>query len=159
MGSHTFVLCTDVRGSMLQSSWGVSSVHLQRFTSVQNRTMCMFSWRPKCQMPTMGHQSGLWISLKPKCRRGCAPFHNHKARKAASAFVNPHFIGMYWNLTKFFVLCIPTFHMHNNYIMYIVAMRPYFSHLWQFRWLLCVATMSSLAQFRVSDGYWEAEAM
>ena len=41
--------------------------------------------------------------------------------------------------------------------MYIVAMQPYFSRLRQFIRLLCVATMSSLAQLRVWDGYWEAE--
>ena len=33
----------------------------------------------------------------------------------------------------------------NNYVTYSVAMRPYFSQLWQFRQLFCVATMSSLA--------------
>ena len=42
-------------------------------------------------------------------------------------------------------LCVRTYHMHNNYIMYIVAVRPYLSRLRQFRWLLCVATVSSLA--------------
>ena len=47
----------------------------------------------------------------------------------------------------------------NNYVTYIVAMQPYFSWLWQFGRLLCVATMSSLAQLRVRDGYREAEAM
>ena len=40
-------------------------------------------------------------------------------------------------------VCVSTLIM---YITYIVAMRPYFSQLWQFRRLLCVATMSSLAQ-------------
>jgi len=50
-------------------------------------------------------------------------------------------------------LCICTYHMHNNYVIYIVAMRPYYSRLQQFRWLLCVATMSSLAQLRVQYGY------
>jgi len=39
-----------------------------------------------------------------------------------------------------------------------VAMRPYFSRLRQFRRLLCVAAMSSLAQLRLRDGYREAEA-
>jgi len=32
--------------------------------------------------------------------------------------------------------------------MYLMKVRP-----WQFRRLLCVATMSSLAQLRVQDGY------
>jgi len=43
--------------------------------------------------------------------------------------------------------------------MYIVAMQPYFSQLWQFRQLLCVAAMSSLTQLQLRDGYREAEAM
>ena len=34
-------------------------------------------------------------------------------------------------------MCICTYHVRNNYVMYIVAMRPYFSRL------LCVAAMSS----------------
>jgi len=55
-------------------------------------------------------------------------------------------------------LCVRTYHVHNNYITYIVAMRPYLSWLRQFRQLLCVATVSSLAQLRVWDWYWEAEA-
>ena len=55
-------------------------------------------------------------------------------------------------------LCVRTYHMHNNYITYIVAMRPYFSWLWQFRRLLCAATMNSLAQLWLWDGYREAEA-
>ena len=38
-------------------------------------------------------------------------------------------------------LCVPTYHMHNNYVTYIVAMRVYFNQIWQFGWLLCVATM------------------
>jgi len=52
-------------------------------------------------------------------------------------------------------MCVRTYHVRNNYIMYIVAMRPYFnfSRLRQFRRLLCVAAMSSLAQLRLRDGY------
>jgi len=55
-------------------------------------------------------------------------------------------------------LCIPTYHMHINYIAYIIAVQVYFSWLWKFGWLLCVATMSSLAQLWVQDRYQEAEA-
>jgi len=62
-------------------------------------------------------------------------------------------------------LCVRTYHVHNNYVTYIVAMRPCLSRLRQFRRLLCVATMnsvatilSSLAQLRVRDRYREAEA-
>jgi len=55
-------------------------------------------------------------------------------------------------------LCVRTYHVRNNYVTYIVAMRPYFSRLRQFRRLLCVAAMSSLPQLRLRDGYREAEA-
>ena len=41
-------------------------------------SVCMFSWRPKCQIPVLGHRSSLWISLNPICQGGCAPFHPHK---------------------------------------------------------------------------------
>ena len=41
---------------------------------------------------------------------------------------------------------------------YIVAMRLCFTRLQQFGWLLCVATMSSLAQLHVRDRFQEAEA-
>ena len=53
-------------------------------------------------------------------------------------------------------LCVPTYHMHNNYVTYIVAMQLYFSQL---RQLLSVATMCSPALLWVWDGYQEAEAM
>ena len=43
-------------------------------------------------------------------------------------------------------MCVHTYHVHNNYVTYIVAMQPYFSRLRQFRRLLCVAAMSSLPQ-------------
>ena len=41
-------------------------------------------------------------------------------------------------------LCVPTYHVHNC-VKYIVAMRLYLSLLWQFGWMLCVVTTSSLA--------------
>ena len=48
-------------------------------------------------------------------------------------------------------MCVRTYHVRNNYVTYIVAMRPYFSRrrLRQFRRLLCVAAMSSLPQLRL----------
>jgi len=62
-------------------------------------------------------------------------------------------------------LCVRTYHVRNNYVTYIVAMRPCLSQLRHFRRLLCVATMnsvatimSSLAQLRVRDRYQETEA-
>jgi len=55
-------------------------------------------------------------------------------------------------------MCVRTYHVHNNYVTYVVAMRLYFSLLRQFRRLLCVAAMSSLPQLRLRDKYREAEA-
>jgi len=52
-------------------------------------------------------------------------------------------------------LCICTYHVRNNYMTYVVAMRLYLSQLWQFRRLLCVATVSiqsSLVQLQVREG-------
>jgi len=50
-------------------------------------------------------------------------------------------------------LCVCIYHVRNNYVTYIVAMRPYLSRLRQFRRLLCVAAMSSLPQLRLRGGY------
>ena len=55
-------------------------------------------------------------------------------------------------------LCVRTYHVRDNYVTYIVAMRPYFSQPWQLRRLFYVAAMSSLPQLRLQDGYQEAEA-
>ena len=42
-------------------------------------------------------------------------------------------------------MCVRAYHVRNNYVTYIVAMRPYFSRLCDsaLRRLLCVAAMSS----------------
>jgi len=53
---------------------------------------------------------------------------------------------------------VSAYHVYDNYVTYIVAMRPYFSRPRQLRRLLCVAAMSSLPQLRLRDGYREAEA-
>jgi len=50
-------------------------------------------------------------------------------------------------------LYVPIYHVCENYVTYIVAMQLYFSRLQQFRQLLCVAAMSSLAQLQVQGGY------
>jgi len=55
-------------------------------------------------------------------------------------------------------LCVRTYHVRDNYVTYIAAMRPYFSRPRQLRRLLYVAAMSSLPQLRLRDGYREAEA-
>ena len=46
-------------------------------------------------------------------------------------------------------LCVSlsTHNLCDNCITYIVAMQPYFTRIRQFRWLICVAAMSSLAQY------------
>ena len=43
--------------------------------------------------------------------------------------------------------CVCTYHVHNNYVTDIVAMQRSLSRLRQFRWLLSVATVISLAQY------------
>jgi len=45
--------------------------------------------------------------------------------------------------------CVSTYHVCNNYIMYIVAMQLYLSTALQFEHSTGVATMSSVAQLRV----------
>jgi len=39
------------------------------------------------------------------------------------------------------IMCVRTYHVRNNYVTYIVAMRPSFR---QFKRLLCVAAMSTV---------------
>ena len=46
-------------------------------------------------------------------------------------------------LSRDYSMCIPTYHVHKNYITYTVATWPLFSWLRQFRRVICVA-MSSL---------------
>jgi len=62
--------------------------------------------------------------------------------------VVPHLENM---VCIYLSLCVCTYHVCNNYVTYIVAMRPYLNRLRQFRRLLCAATMSSPAQLRVWD--------
>ena len=71
----------------------------------------------------------------------------------AGGTLDVHCSGLF--VSMYVSLYVPTYQMRT----YIVAMRPYFSRLSQFRQLLCVAAMSSLAQLWVRDGYWEAEAI
>ena len=61
-----------------------------------------------------------------------------------------HFLHLFVSL----YICASQRIVCDNYIIYIVAMQPYFSQLWQFRQLLCVATMSSLAQLRLASSRW-----
>ena len=51
-------------------------------------------------------------------------------------------------------MCVRTYHMRSNYLMYIVAMLPYVSQLGR---LLCVATMSSVALLKGQDDHLEVE--
>jgi len=72
------------------------------------------------------------------------------------------FPRLYICVSVLHALCVDvdvrTYHVRDNYVTYIVAMRPYFSRPRQLRRLLCVAAMSSLPQLRLRDGYREAEA-
>ena len=87
-------------------------------------------------------------------------FTSRAARKARGQLVLRLLCGFRVCIYIYVCMCVRTYHVRNNYVTYIVAMRPstYFSRLWQFRWLLCVAAMSSLPQLRLRDGYQEAEA-
>jgi len=51
----------------------------------------------------------------------------------------------------FVALYIPTYHVHNNYIMHIVALLLYFSRLRTVALSTGIATMSSLVQLWVQD--------
>ena len=53
------------------------------------------------------------------------------------------FVSMYVSLG------FPTYHMCNNYITYIVAMRPYFSWLREFRRLLCIVQRCHELEFEM----------
>jgi len=58
-----------------------------------------------------------------------------------------------FSICLYLVLCIHTYHMHNNYmyIMYIVAMQLHCSQLWMAPLSTSVTTMCSLVQLRVGD--------
>ena len=75
-----------------------------------------------------------------QCLLGGQDFYQLAGPKIALRFL---YLFAYWSVG----LCIPTYHVLNNYVTYIVAMRLHFSGLWQSRQLLCAATMSSLEQF------------
>ena len=83
-------------------------------------------------------------------------YYQPAAREARSWLVLRLLCG--FHVCIYICVCVCTYHVCNNYVTYIVAVRPYFSRLRQFRWLLYVAAMSSLPQLRLRDGYREAEA-
>jgi len=67
------------------------------------------------------------------------------ARRALGRFEDPAGPKITLRFPRMLVyMCVHTYHVRNNYVTYIVAMRPCFSQLQQFRRLLCAATMSSL---------------
>ena len=97
------------------------------------------------------HLSAFWYTL---CFRrftccGCIFFFLFSLFSAGHARKVLRLLCVFY-ICLYLCLHIPTYHVHNNY-----AMLPYFSWLWQFGLLLCVAT---IAQLRVWDGYWKAEA-
>ena len=94
---------------------------------------------------THAHKTPSWVSLIFTSRP-----------HASCAATGPKITLRFLRLLVY--MCVRTYHVCNNYVTYIVAMRPCFSGLRQFRRLLCVAIMSSLAQLWVWDGYREAEA-
>jgi len=74
------------------------------------------------------------------------PFYQPAACFACGQLVLRLLCGFHVYIYIYIYLCIRTYHVRKNYVTYIVAMRPYFSRLRQFRRLLCVAAMSSLLQ-------------
>jgi len=82
---------------------------------------------------THAHKTPSWVSLIFTSRP-------HASCAATGPKITLRFLRLLVNM------CVRTYHVCNNYITYIVAMRPCFSGLRQFRRLLCVAIMSSLAQ-------------
>ena len=56
------------------------------------------------------------------------------------------------------VLCILTYHVGNNYVMFIVAMRPYFSQLRQFSWLAALCSTYSY-EFEILRSRGNVDAM
>ena len=96
--------------------------------------------------------------LLPTVTSLCWVYYQPAAHFACSWLVLRLLCGLHSNFVYIY-LCVRTYHVRNNYVTYIVAMRPYFSRLRQFRRLLCVAAMSILPQLRLWDGYREAEAM
>jgi len=77
----------------------------------------------------------LWLPLQ--CH-----FYKPAARFTRGQLVLRSLCG--FRICIYIYMCVHTYHVHNNYVTYIVAMRPYFSQLRQFRRLFCVAAMSSL---------------
>jgi len=70
-------------------------------------------------------------------------FYQPAAREARSRLVLRLLCGFRVCMYIYICMCVRTYHVRNNYVTYIVAMRPYFSRL------LCVAAMSSLPQLRL----------
>ena len=57
-------------------------------------SVCMFSWRPECQMSVWGHWSSLWISLNPICQGGYAPFHPCNQERGGMYPPRLHLVGV-----------------------------------------------------------------
>ena len=96
-----------------------------------------------------------WATAVLLCTNGLRKQSSCPARRPFPT--GKHDTGPFFARLRYIFMCVHTYHVCNNYVMYTVAMRPYFSRLRQFRRLLCVAAMSSLPQLRLRDGYQEAE--
>ena len=72
-------------------------------------------------------------------------FYQPATHEARSQLAGPKITSRFARLFVYIYLCVCTYHVRNNYVTYIVAMRPYFSRLCDsaLRRLLCVAAMSS----------------
>ena len=120
----------------LQSAHGAASTCMSLCTCMLRKRVFKPLSRRCTQTHTHRHactQTPSWVSLIFTSRP-----------HASCAATGPKLTLRFLRLLVY--MCVCTYHVCNNYVTYIVAMRPCFSGLRQFRRLLCVAIMSSLAQ-------------
>ena len=82
---HQFALISAVWIPPVSINWCVCSLCIASHCTI---SVCMFSWRPECQIAIWGHQNSLWTSLNPKHWRGCTSFHPRKAMGVASLWTS-----------------------------------------------------------------------
>ena len=120
----------------LQSAHRAASTCMSLCTCMLRKRLFKSLYHRCTQTHTHAHKTPSWVSLIFTSRL-------HASCVATGPKITLRFLSL------LVYMHVRTYHVCNNYIMYIVAMRPCFSGLRQFRRLLCVAIMGSLAQLRV----------
>jgi len=96
-------------------------------TNVQNLTL--LGYKHSCL--SLGHQYSLQLLLTVHVSCTCALIILDRPDDRLTSVYQPAECFTHGRLVG---LCVPTYmyhvHMHNNCIVYIVAMRPYFNQLW-----------------------------